>query len=123
MTPRDAIAEYGAAWNERDEGARRELLERVWADDGVYCDPSAVVEGREALVAHLGGFHERMPGHTIVLTTAVDEHHDRLRFGWRMLGPDGEPALDGMDFVALDGDGRIRRVVGFFGPLTPAEPG
>ncbi len=46
-----------------------------------------------------------------------------MRFGWRMLGPAGETVLDGMDFVELGGDGRIRLVVGFFGPMTPAEPG
>jgi hypothetical protein len=29
------------------------------ARDGAYRDPTAPVEGREALVAHIGGFHGR----------------------------------------------------------------
>src|SRR5689334_20533143 len=45
----EVVASYGAAWNETDESARRKLLEAAWADDGVYCDPTATVTGRDAL--------------------------------------------------------------------------
>ena len=48
------VTAYGSSWNEPDEAARRQLLESAWADDGTYCDPTASVEGREALVAHIG---------------------------------------------------------------------
>ena len=111
------IAAYAAAWNERDENARRALLERSWTDDGVYRDPTARAEGREALVGHIGGFHARMPGNRIELASGVDEHGGLLRFGWRMVGPDGVAVLDGMDFGELDDDGRLKRIVGFFGPF------
>jgi hypothetical protein len=37
----EVVAAYGAAWNEPDEDARRKLLDQAWADDGVYCDPTA----------------------------------------------------------------------------------
>ena len=119
LSPSEVVDLYTQAWHERDDAARGALLERAWAADGVYCDPTAVVVGREALAAHLGAFHERMPGHVIVLTTGVDEHDAWLRFGWRILGPEGAPVLDGVDFGELDGDGRLRRIVGFFGPWPP----
>jgi hypothetical protein len=38
-------ASYAAAWDAHDEGERRALLERAWADDGVYCDPTARIVG------------------------------------------------------------------------------
>ncbi len=113
----DTVAAYGAAWNEQDEAARRVLLERSWADDGVYCDPSGRAEGRSALVGHIGGFHARMPGSRIELTSGVDEHDGLLRFAWQMVGPDGAVALDGIDFGELGADGRLERIVGFFGPF------
>src|SRR4051812_43260651 len=47
----DVVDAYGAAWNEPDETARRKLLEHGWAGDGIYCDPTATVTGRDALVA------------------------------------------------------------------------
>jgi hypothetical protein len=120
MSASEVVGLYAAAWDELDGNARRELLRRAWTKDGVYCDPTALVEGREALAVHIGRFHVHQPDHRIVVTTGVDEHDGWLRFGWRMLGPDEGVLLDGMDFGERDADGRIRRIVGFFGPLPPA---
>jgi hypothetical protein len=114
----EIVAAYGAAWNEPDERARVELLDRSWSDDGVYCDPTATVTGRAALVEHLGGFQQMMPGHTIDLTSGVDAHDDLFRFAW-VMRKGGEVVLEGMDFGELAPDGRIRRIVGFFGPFPP----
>ena len=119
LTPSEVVELYGEAWHEPDDEARMALLERAWAPDGVYCDPRATVQGRDAVAAHLGAFQERMPGHSIVITTGVDEHDGWLRFGWRMLGAEGEPVLDGIDIGVLDADGRLKRIVGFFGPWPP----
>jgi len=121
MEPSDAVRLYGEAWAASDESERRSLLERAWADDGVYVDPSARVEGREALVAHIGGFQEQMAGHRIELTSGVDSHDGYLRFAWTMLGPDGAALMEGVDFGRLADDGRIASIVGFFGPWPELE--
>ncbi len=118
---RDVIEAYGAAWNEPEEQERRGLLERSWADDGTYTDPTAHVAGREALVRHIAGFQQQMPGARIVLTSGVDEHHGMFRFTWRLVGPDGTPMFDGIDFGEVAADGRLRRIVGFFGPPPAAS--
>jgi hypothetical protein len=109
-----AVELYGAAWHEPDDRARHALLERCWAVNGVYCDPSVIVEGRNALVAHIAGFQQRFPGHRLVLSTDIELHHGWLRFGWLLLAPDGEVALEGTDIGELDDAGRLRRIVGFF---------
>jgi len=116
----ETVAAYAAAWNEPDEDARRALLERSWTDDGVYVDPTGRAEGRAALVGHIGGFHVRMPGSRIEMASGVDEHDGLLRFAWQMVGPDGVAALEGTDFGELAEDGRLQRIVGFFGPLPAA---
>lgn len=108
-----AVANYVAAWDAPNEDGRRTVLERAWTDDGVYCDPTAVVEGREALVAHIGRFH----GARVVATSGVDAYDGHLRFAWRMLDADGVVTLEGIDFGELAPDGRLKRIVGFFGPL------
>jgi len=112
----ETVAAYAAAWLETDEAKRRRLLEAAWADDGVYTDPTAHVEGRDALVAHIEGFLVQMPGARIRPTSGVDVHHDRLRFTWLMDGADGKPMMEGIDFGEVGPDGRLRRIVGFFGP-------
>ncbi|MGY1639942.1 nuclear transport factor 2 family protein [Geodermatophilus sp. SYSU D00703] len=112
-----AVERYAAAWGETDAAARRTLLESCWAEDGVYCDPLNRVEGRDALSAMIGSFHDGNPGARIDVVSGVDQHDGYLRFAWRMSAPDGSVALEGIDFGELDGAGALRRIVGFFGPL------
>ena len=119
-TTREVIEAYAAAWNEAEEAGRRRLLERSWADDGTYTDPTAHVEGREALARHIAGLQQRVPGARIFLTSGVDEHHGVLRFTWRLVGPDETMTVEGVDFGELSSDGRLRRIVGFFGPPPTA---
>jgi hypothetical protein len=116
MEAAEAVAVYGSAWSEADDGARLAILSRCWAPDGVYCDPSARVEGREALAKHIGGFQQTFAGHRIDAASGVDSHDGFFRFAWRMFGPDDAALLEGCDFGRLNADGQIELIVGFFGP-------
>jgi len=117
-----AVDTYTRAWAEPDPAVRRALLARCWSVDGVYCDPLGRATGRDALADLIGGFQTAQPGARIEVASGVDEHDGHLRFGWRLLAPDGSVALEGMDVGELDGDGALRRIVGFFGPLPPGGP-
>jgi len=112
-----AVERYAAAWRETDAAARRTLLDTCWAEDGVYCDPLNPVEGRDGLSSLIGSFQEENPGARIDVVSGVDEHDGYLRFAWRMLAADGSIAVEGTDFGEVDGEGTLRRIVGFFGPL------
>jgi hypothetical protein len=113
------VSAYGAAWLERDDATRARLLETAWSDDGVFQDPRADVSGREALSRHIVGFHRRMPGARVILTSGAAHHHGKLHFTWRLAGQDGRTLMYGCSFGELDGDGRICRIVSFFGPPPP----
>lgn len=120
--PEEAVALYGAAWSETDTEKRLALLEKAWAEDGVYTDPTAELEGRDALHAHIGAFLDQGTGASIVLTSKVDSHHgNRLRFSWSMVSKDGETMVTGIDYGELDDDGRLRLIVGFFGPFPSLD--
>jgi len=116
VDPVEAVAAYGAAWNEPDATRRAELLDTSWATDGTYLDPMGRADGRDALAAHIAGFQSTMPGHTIETVSGVDAHDGTFRFAWEMRNADGV-ALEGMDYGEFDDDGRISRIVGFFGPF------
>ena len=122
MPTKETIETYGASWNEPDEAKRRELLERSWADNGVFEDPRDRAEGRDALLRLIAGFREQLPGGSIVMTSGVDEHHGLVRFTWRIDDAQGKALLEGIDFGELAPDGRIQRIVGFWGapPSPPA---
>ncbi len=120
MDPSKIVAVYGASWNETDDAKRTVLLEESWADDGVYRDPQGTAIGRAALVAHIGGFHAMFPGRSIDFASGVDVTEAGLRWAWVMHNGDAVE-LEGMDFGELAPDGRIQRIVGFFGPFPPLE--
>lgn len=119
----EVVAGYLAAWRTTDETDRRAVLERVWAEHGSYTDPMSHLEGREALVKHIGNFHRSMDGHRLVLASGIDHHGSHLRFAWEMTGPDGGVRLDGIDFGELTDDGKLWSIVGFFGPLPDERAG
>ena len=115
----ELVAVYSGAWSEPDGARRQGLLDRAWAEDGTYTDPTASVVGRTALVEHIGRFLQQYPGAQVVPTSAVDAHHGRLRFTWRVVLADGKVFAEGVDFGALSPDGKLASIVGFFGPLAP----
>jgi SnoaL-like protein len=117
MSVDEIVKTYGAAWLELDADRRHELLLQAWADDGTYTDPLQHLEGRDALNQRIAAFQRQRPGERIVLISGVDQHHDMVRFAWRWYGPDGSTIMDGVDFGELASDGRLHRIVGFFGPI------
>lgn len=119
MTPSDVMTAYMDAWNETDSGKRTELLQRCWSDAGRYTDPMADVQGREALSEVIDGFHKQMPGASIITSTALDQHHNRVRFGWKLLMPDGSERMEGIDIAVLADDGRLESITGFWGVNPP----
>ena len=112
---------YCSAWDEADPDRRRTILEPIWAEGATYTDPTVHLAGLAALVEHIGRVAQRYPGSRIVRTSAVDAHHAVARFGWQKVLADGTALPEGIDFVERNQAGTIARVVGFFGPLRPAE--
>ncbi|MEL6533923.1 MAG: nuclear transport factor 2 family protein [Bacteroidota bacterium] len=113
--PTKTIALYASAWGEPDENKRRELLEASFAEGGEYSDPTVWVEGREALVQHIGGFLTQNPGAKVHLLKPAEFHHEKYgRFDWIMQMADGTVVIIGMDFVAFDDEGMIEQITGFF---------
>jgi SnoaL-like domain len=108
---------YLAMWNETDPARRAEHIARVWAGDGRYVDPMLEAGGHAAIGLMVAGVQARFPGHRFRRTSGVDTHHDQLRFGWELAGPDGAIVVGGIDVGELAPDGRLKRIAGFFGEL------
>jgi len=109
---------YLAMWNETDADRRAALIEQAWALDGRYVDPLIEADGHTELSAMVAGVHAQFPGHRFRRTTTVDNHHDRVRFGWELVAPDGTRTVAGIDVGALASDGRLQQITGFFGDLA-----
>ena len=118
MTRAETIDAYCGAWNEQNAEARSVLLRRSVTSDIIYVDPAVRITGITALVRHIDSVFARYPNSRIVRTSAIDYHHTWARFAWKKVLADGNSLPDGVDIVEFEEDGRLRRVIGFFGPMT-----
>ncbi|MBR8639874.1 nuclear transport factor 2 family protein [Streptomyces tuirus] len=109
-----AVARYFEAWNAEGPAARAKAVAAAWTEDGGYTDPLADVTGHEQIAAVIAAAHEQFPGFVFRLAGGVDGHHDTARFGWELVSEaDGSAPVAGSDVITLDGQGRIRAVLGF----------
>jgi hypothetical protein len=111
---------YLTAYGDPDPASRAELIASVWAEDGQLVDPPLTGEGHDGISAMAEAVQQQFAGHRFRRTSAVDAHHDRLRFAWELVAPNGDVVLTGVDVGELAEDGRLRRITGFFGELAPA---
>lgn len=112
------VDEYCAAWSAPDPARRAELLSRVWSEGATYTDPRVHAPSADRLLDHIATVLAGRPGAKVVRTSRVDMHHGLGRFSWRVVQADGTALPEGLDIVEFTEDGtRIRRIVGFFGPL------
>ena len=117
----NTIETYLAAWSEPDADRRADLIASVWAEDGRLVDPPLAGEGHDGISELAQVLQQHYAGHRFRRTSAIDAHHDRARFAWELVGPDGAVALTGLDVAEIGEDGRLRRVTGFFGDLPALE--
>lgn len=113
-----AVDAYFAMWNEPDAEKRAALIAQAWSEDGRYVDPVQEAEGHTALSAMVAAVHAQFPGHRFRRLSAIDGHHDQVRFGWELAAPDGSITVAGIDAGELTADGKLRRISGFFGDLA-----
>jgi hypothetical protein len=112
---------YCSVWNEADPARRAAILEPIWGEDATYTDPRSDLRGAAELLAHIAGIVSAREGAQILRTSVVDTHHRLARFEWQAVDAAGTTLLDGVDFVEIAPDGRIRKVVGFFGRLMAQD--
>lgn len=116
----ETVDTYLAMWNEEDAERRAALISAAWAPGGRYVDPLLEADGHAALREMVAGVHAHYPGHRFQRTTAIDTHHDEVRFGWQLVAPDGAVTVAGIDVGTLGADGKLTRITGFFGDLAAA---
>jgi hypothetical protein len=109
-----------AAYGEPDATKRAALVRQVWSAEGQLLDPPIEGTGHDGIAALGDIVQAHYAGHTFRRTSAVDAHHGFARYGWDLVAPDGSVAMSGIDVVQVDDDGRLVRIVGFFGPLADA---
>ena len=117
----DIVTQYMAAWNEPEAAARQALLEQCWSDSGVYLDPRTSLTGRDELARHIAAWQAARPGVRLEFMSGIDVHHNVFRVLWRLVRADGSCGDISIDFGEVGADGRLVKIIGFFG-APPALP-
>jgi hypothetical protein len=116
---REVVEAYQRAWSAEGDEQRR-LLEQSLTDDAELVQPNGRSVGRDAVMARIAGLGNRWPGAQVEITSGTDEHHGFVRYSWSLRNADSV-MLAGFDLGELAPDGRLRRVVQFFGPLPSRD--
>jgi hypothetical protein len=109
------VDKHLAGYCESDAARRAELVSTAWAESGSLIDPPFDGKGRDNIAAMTDVVLTHYAGHTFRRTTDVETHHQFGRYGWDLVAPDGSVAVSGTDYLELDEDGQLQRIVGFFG--------
>lgn len=117
----DTVDTHLTAYCEPDQTIRLDLLRQVWNPSGAIIDPPLDGTGIDGISAATDAVLSHFAGHRFVRTSDVDTHHNFGRYTWALAGPDGAIAVTGTDFVEIDDNGQLVRVIGFFGDLTVKE--
>ena len=97
-----------------DPARRRAAIDELWAEDGVFYDPSkGAIRGRDAIDRIAGAVKATHPDFRYQVTAAPQEYCDAGMVPWISGRPGEVPAYSGRDFVIVR-DGRIVALYMFF---------
>jgi uncharacterized protein YndB with AHSA1/START domain len=106
---------YLRGWGDPDAETRRRLMSASVDPDIVFRDPYGATNGLEDLLANLDAIQVHMPGTMLRREGDVRLSHGTAVAGWVAERVDGTRVGGGTNVYDLAPDGRIARVVGFWG--------
>ena len=109
----DLINRYFDSLNETDGKSRRELVEKVWAENGKFVSPVGEAQGHMAIDAQIQGFQKQFPGALVRRTSDVDVISKNIRFAFEAVQPGGAIFIGGIDFGTVE-NGKLQSMTGFF---------
>lgn len=108
-----------SAWNTRNDEAMQQVVSGALAPEVEFCDPHYDIRGHAPFIEMVRAFWIKNGDCTISRASRIDTHHNRARYAWAITWPDGR-RFEGFDAVTVDpSSGKVTRVDGFFGPLSP----
>ena len=110
---------YLDAFVEHDSARRLALLEQGLTTNAEIWGPKRVFAGYAEVSEKIVGFQKNWPNCRLVLASGVVCFNNAGHFAKAIVGPDGSVLASGHSVVELAQDGRISRVLAFWGPPPP----
>lgn len=110
MTNTNAMIEkFVDSWNEPDAAARRQVIDEIWSEDGVYRNASTEYHGHSGIAQAVTNAHDKYGSNGFTFRLAsLDTNHDAVRYRWEMVPvTGGEPDSIGTHIAMVGKDGRL----------------
>ena len=110
------LAPYLDAFVEQDAARRLALLEQGLVPHAEICGPTRIFAGYAEISEKIEGFHKNWPNCRLVVASGMVCFGNAGHFGKAIVSADGSILASGHSVVELAADGRIQRVLAFWGP-------
>ena len=114
-----ALKPYLDAFVEQDSARRLVLLEQGLIPNAEIWGPKRVFTGYAEVSEKIAGFHENWPNCRLVLASGIVCFNNAGHFANAIVDSHGSVLTSGYSVVELAQDGRISRVLAFWGPQPP----
>ena len=114
-----ALKPYLDAFIEHDSARRLDLLEQGLTSNAEIWGPKRVFTGYAEISEKIEGFHRNWPDCRLVLASGIVCFNNAGHFAKAIVSSDGSILAGGHSVVELAQDGRISRVLAFWGPQPP----
>src|SRR5262245_23455395 len=78
----DLIVQYVSAWNETDPERRRQLIAKVWIENGTYVDAHRRGDGHDGINSVIEAAQQQFPKYRVRLVSGIEAHTEYVRFSW-----------------------------------------
>ena len=110
---------YLDAFAEHDSARRFHLLEQSLISNAEVWGPTSIFTGYAEISEKIEVFHKNWPNCRLVLASGIICFNNAGHFAQTIVGSDGSVLTGGHSVLELAQDGRISRVLAFWGPQPP----
>jgi uncharacterized protein YndB with AHSA1/START domain len=102
------------AWSDRDAESRARTFSEIAVATVRFRDRFSLVDGLDDLRPHIAAAQRFMPGLTMARVGDIRQCQGIVLADWQATGADGAPRARGTNVFALDANGRLVSVTGFW---------
>jgi ketosteroid isomerase-like protein len=109
-----AIRSYEKVWAEPDSTTRLQQIKTFWLSKSTYHDGAAFAKGPIELNNMIQKFRKKFPN-SILIGNPVLSFGNYHTWSWTIINKEKNFYLDGRDYVEINANGKITKLVGFWG--------